>query len=286
MNGSTRLASNSATSVRAPYSAPQTPSRVSASRNFDPETGAPLRLLTPFVPREFRGSGRADVTAMPLAEQVTEVQSLAAGPLESTAPIALLFSDDPAPTPDFAAFIEAHDEEFEHGLDDSDSSSSQELPWIDAFAADIPPEPEESWPLGEAGKRLDELTQSLSSLDASREQRLQAERESLEAVGMDAADTSHSMWNEEEWMDIMPTAPADQVPSAESPTAGAADPVADSEFASSSESPVNAEAAARALEELAQRVRAGDLPLPAFSAQVGKEAMLAGVLASMLGWRQ
>ena len=49
---------------------------------------------------------------------------------------------------------------------------------------------------------------------------------------------------------------------------------------------MNVETAARALEGLAERVRAGEVRVPAFPSELGQEAMLAGLLASMLGWRQ
>lgn len=268
MTGSTRIISSTANSARAPYAAPQTTASSSAA------SGA-VTNLAPFVPREFRAPVRSDVTVVPVAEHLANVaQETRRTPLSSSvvapaAPISELFSDDAASSTSFAAFIESHD---------AAATEEVELPWIDAFAAEEP-EAEESWPLGEAGKRLDELTQSLSSLDASRE-RIEAEKQNADALKVDVPEAPLPMWNEEEWIDIMPTSPsvADAAESVTQQSVAAPSPV--------STTPLNAESAARALEGLAQRVRAGELKVPAFPTEMAQEAVLAGLLASMLGWRQ
>ncbi|MEP6835235.1 MAG: hypothetical protein ABJB74_17745 [Gemmatimonas sp.] len=287
MTGSTRLINPLAHSVRAPYAAPQPtgPSTLQPTRNFDPETGAAIRLPAPFIPREFRASLRSDVTVGPPVEQVQASNAFATHAPALATPIAPLFSDDAAPSADFTAFLESHD------LDSAETSDSTELPWIDAFAAEAP-ETDESWPLGEAGKRLDELTQSLSSLDASRE-RMQVERQLSDAPLLEFPESALPMWNEEEWIDIMPPSSADLSLHEELSQAGlslsAPDNSATNREPGADAMPstlVNAESAARALESLAQRVRNGELQVPAFSNEVGQEAMLAGLLASMLGWRQ
>ncbi|MEO7359780.1 MAG: hypothetical protein ABI120_05590, partial [Gemmatimonadaceae bacterium] len=280
----------------APYSAPQTAaSLLPPARNFDSATGAASRLPMPFVPREFRTTLRADVTVVPVMERVEASSTSATEPVAAANSIALLFNDDVAPAPDFSAFVESHgrdldaEQAIDSELDDSDSANSAELPWIDAFAADVP-ESEESWPLGEAGKRLDELTQSLSSLDASRERQQAAERQ--RAAADVQAEAKLPMWNEEEWIDIMPTLPVEQV-SQENLNRSAAQSgkhnAVNSANSSANERPsasVNAESAARELEGLARRVRAGEVQVPEFPTELGTEAMLAGLLASMLGWRQ
>ena len=291
MTGSTRLISTPASSVRTPYSAPQTSahSRTSTpqttavshrqpTRNFDPETGVSLRLPAPFVPREFRTTVRTDVTVVPTGERVEAGNAFAMEPSAVAASISELFTEDAVPASDFASFIESH------ALDESATGGLAELPWIDAFAADAP-EPEETWPLDEAGKRLNELTQSLSSLDASRE-RIEAERLNAEETEPDAP---VQMWNEEEWIDIMPTSSAGLAPQDELHRgASHNDEFAKHETIANglSSVSVNAESAACALENLAQRVRAGQVHVPLFPTELGQEAMLAGLLASMLGWRQ
>lgn len=280
MTGSTRL-NNIASTVRAPYSAPQptAASPLAPPRNFDSETGAALRLPAPFVPPEFRGSVRDDVTALPAAERVEDSNVRVTVPPFSEASISELFTEANIPASDFASFIEAH------APDESESGGAAELPWIEAFAADAP-EPDETWPLDEAGKRLDELTQSLSSLDAARE-RIEAERLIAEAA---TPEVPVQMWNEEEWIDIMPTSPADIVPQEELRRSDADNGLAAHETVSgesaSLANSVSMESAARALEGLAQRVRAGQVPVPIFPTELGQEAMLAGLLAAMLGWRQ
>ena len=299
MTGSTRLTST-ASSVRAPYSAPQTLAHSPSSapqtlahslstarqaatrssgtptRNFDTETGASLRLPAPFVPREFRATTRGDVTMVPAAERVEASNAIAFASTLSATPISELFSDGAPQASDFTSFIETH------ALDESETGSSAELPWIDTFAADEV-DPEETWPLDEAGKRLDELTQSLSSLDASRE-RIEAERLSAEAAVPDAP---VHMWNDEEWIDIMPTSASDSAPQDEVQGGVPVNEVAKQGTVSNGSPRMNnAESAACALEGLAQRVRTGELQVPAFSTELGQEAMLAGLLASMLGWRQ
>ena len=152
MTGSTRLISTPVSSGRAPYSAPQTPTHApsstpqtatashrQATRNFDPETGASLRVPAPFVPREFRGMVRHDVTVVPAVERVVASNAITSAPTVAAASISELFTEDAIPGADFASFIESH------ALDESESGGSVQLPWIDAFAADAP-EPEEAWP--------------------------------------------------------------------------------------------------------------------------------------------
>ncbi len=301
MTGSTRPSSITRSVVRAPYSAPQTTApSLAPSRNFDPETGASLRLPAPFVPREFRAAASADVTDVPGVEY-SDASNV--GVLEDTtnaAPIALRFNDDIEQAPDFTTFIASQSVQqpeipsVDHESGISESTSAQDLPWIDAFAADVPDE-EERWPLGEAGKRLDELTQSLSSLDASRERLQAAERSNADAAAN--AGAALPMWNEDEWIDIMPTLSSDQPQQGnlehDAPLGSMPGPVQDvrdsaaAHFASAhSAMSVNVETAARALEGLAERVRAGEVRVPAFPSELGQEAMLAGLLASMLGWRQ
>lgn len=284
MTGSTRLHSTPASAARAPYSAPQAvaPS-VTPTRNFDPETGAPLRLPVPFVPREFRARSRADVTILPAVERAEGPISSELTSVPNTTSITRRFNDDTAESGQQVEVAEALATEAPTAETPSvellnavsadaefpahESIPSAELPWIDAFAVDTP-EPEANWPLGDAGKRLDELTQSLSSLDASRERQQAAELKNVEAAA--TAEPKLPMWNEEEWIDIMPTAPV----------------TGESLHHESAPSLGNAESTARFLEGLAQRIRVGDVHVPASPTELGQEAMLAGLLASMLGWRQ
>lgn len=268
MTGSDRLPSNTETQLRTPYAAPRGSSavgRVDARTTGD--------VLVPFVPREFRRvAAPRDVTVIPAAEPLA---------LASASTPEQLFGE---PVREFPLPADARLENKFSAIGESEivaPPSASELPWIDAFAADEP-EPEDAWPMGEAGKRLDELTQSLTSLDASRA-RQQAEGERTPST---PAEAEHEMWSEEEWIDIMPTPLALSSSTEVLEDISKFESVQEDFRQSSSELSLGAESAARALEGLAQRVRAGQVQVPAFTAQMAEEAMLAGLLASMLGWRQ
>lgn len=268
MTGSDRLPNNTETQLRAPYAAPRSNgasgSGVTSGRGDDRRI---TDVLVPFVPREFRHVLSRDVTVVPAAELGTPTSLFTAPPhaLESTA-IATFENN-------FSAIVEEKVVA---------PQAITELPWIDAFAA-AEQEPEDAWPMGEAGKRLDELTQSLTSLDASRA-RQQAEGE---VPPPSSTEAEHEMWSEEEWIDIMPTPLALSSSTEVLEDISNFEPAAETDLRHAETAvPFGAESAARALEGLAQRVRAGQLQVPAFNAEMAEEAMLAGLLASMLGWRQ
>lgn len=360
MIGSTRQQQTSADSARTPYASPQPAPRAGVR-----DGAVSAQPLVPFVPREYRESTRRDLTAAPVTKSpelpfivsvppstpafASEVSLFAApaaarGADENVDEIARTFSDveslDVAETSEGVYDSGEYDAHSRHGSisDASDvnainstAETNNDLPWIDAFAVDGE-EAEETWPMGEAGRRLDELTESLSSLDASRSSRNRDSGET--AAQADPSELSHGatppdaterngaslsnaapmpMWNEDEWIDIMPTSMHDMslqdmslggmdtsTPAA-SPAAEAANqhaPSADTARTLFDESafmntrgdvtPPNPGAAitASALESLAQRIRAGELPVPEVQSDMTEEAVLAGVLASMLGWRQ
>ncbi|MDQ6612533.1 MAG: hypothetical protein M3Y64_08865 [Gemmatimonadota bacterium] len=184
---------------------------------------------------------------------------------------------------------------------------------------------EDSWPMGEAAKRLDELTESLTSIDAGRAL-LHASEHATVAHSPAAVDV-HTVWNDDEWMDIMPTsgsamlapehggeASASEVvstewsdaPELEAATSteldfsagpyehseASADELAEPDIANIdfsdalSASYAHAETTARALERIAERVRSGDVPVPPIQNELGEAAVLAAVLAALLGWRR
>lgn len=308
MTGSDRNSSSAEALLRAPYAAPR---ETAGYQPFGARGAA--TVLVPFVPREFRESARdAGATnsstqfgndSAPNASEIASASATSAAAVESlfAVPAESLSSDAPEFSP-------------------IDATLPADLPWIDAFAADdIEAESEDEWPMGEAGKRLDELTQSLTSIDASR-----ARQETGSATPTHGAGAKnpaeHAMWSEEEWIDIMPT-PLPSHTSSElnalissanaldakhpslnnTPQNSASQKDASQSHVSQSDASLNdasdvhafasqsapgAESAARALEGLAQRVRAGQVQVPAFKSDVGDEAVLAGLLASMLGWRQ
>jgi hypothetical protein len=198
-------------------------------------------------------------------------------------------------------------------------AGNQELPWIETFAEDVLPsvgetyfgtpaaetpelEPDslggadDNWMLGEAGKRLDELTQSLSSLDATRAAE-SGQRRGDVASEEEIAPSELPMWGrDDEWMDIMPAqaiqADAPLAVPFEAPSAhaeherysdGVSQRALENAAAEAIEAQIrHADMAARALEVIARRVRAGEVAVPEFDAELGEAAVLAGILASLL----
>lgn len=297
MIGSSRTNNSPRETARAPYAAPQA---VANTRHHD-DAGV-AQPLVPFVPPEFRREVRPDVMTMPGVQQLHVAPTFehpnAADTSWAPDSVAQHFGSithDEAPhvipqARDAAADGNAvADRDIDvPDIDVSTNESSTELPWIDAFAADET-EAEETWPMGEAGKRLDELTESLSSLDASRARQERTDAAAEEGVG--STDASLPMWNEDEWIDIMPTAIAASMPINSEIVDAVYDRPADSEAgtnasAESARVPAGPELTARALEALAQRIRVGEVQVPEAQPHMAEEALLAGVLASMLGWRQ
>lgn len=251
---------------------------------FSPQLQA---ILVPYVPREFRPAAELATVS---GEYDEPTDSFAAIETESTdsfvsieaEPTGSFASVDAEPTDSFAVqaalFAAVDIAEPPEALD-----SAVELPWIDAFAEDSD-SPHESWPMDDAGRRLDELAQSLGSLDASRARAAGDENaQDSDSVPEEEngvvlpPDAPVSMWSEDEWIDILPP------PEAAESTGSNDRDLADARAAIAS---ARVESAARALEGLAQRVREGGLTVPGFASDIADEAMLAGLLASMLGWRQ
>lgn len=290
MTGSDRNTSSADTSLRAPYAAPRDTYRDAKGAQPIAFRGATAALM-PFVPREFRDSARDAGTSNAVSNTAPNVLATLESGVTEVLEVESLFAApaDAADTrsPEFSSF---------------EATLPTDLPWIEAFAADEI-EADDEWPMGEAGKRLDELTQSLTSIDASR-----ARQEAQEAAfAQRPPEPEHAMWSDEEWIDIMPTPLPSHtsaelntlVPPDHSQQSGHESPRDNSvtSLNAMTNSSVNAsdaaslsapgvESAARALEGLAQRVRAGQVQVPAFNSGVAEEAVLAGLLASMLGWRQ
>jgi hypothetical protein len=270
MNGSVRQPNSGADSPRAPYAAPQSPA---AALSVADSGTASAHTLRPFIPPGFRDFS--------------------------------LHGGGPRPSVVVEAGGNARSEPTE--TSDVSVSASNDLPWIEAFAAESPvPERgtdavvsqndasfaegdvEDSWMLGEAGRRLEELTQSLSSLDALRS----PDAESADPV---AGPEALGAWSDDEWIDIMPaasTASADELRDLE--LAGRASDADASGVHGRRTADVGGtrEAAARALEAVAARVRSGDLSMPTLGGEQGgaphpgDAALLAAVLAALLGFRR
>lgn len=302
----------------APADATATPGAAAAPWAHGAFAPAPQTILVPYVPREFRRAAESDTTGTtaeyheptdrhleasfddlvrpPEADSwdatvgetgtaqnrdLSEVQAIDSDEVEAE-PAGSFASTEAEPADSFASqaalFAAVDVPEPQAALD-----PAVELPWIDAFAEDSDPS-DETWPMDDAGRRLDELALSLGSLDASRaratgdenEQEVDSVAEEENGVGL-PPDAPVSMWSEDEWIDIMP------LPEAAESTRSHAGDLADHSAELTS---ARVESAARALEGLAQRVREGGLPVPSFPSDIADEAMLAGLLASMLGWRQ
>lgn len=119
----------------------------------------------------------------------------------------------------------------------------------------------EDWPFADAGAQASELSIELPSPDPFGD-----------ALLTGATPAALPMWNDDDMMDIMPvrSASLDE---------------ADREATQAAEQQEHSEAAARALEGLAARVRGGELALPGYASEMGDAAALAAALAALLGVR-
>lgn len=231
--------------------------------------GGPHGVMVPFVPRPWRSEVRGSAL---MREQASSAAASAEGAQASLPWIDAYLAADAettgAPAADRGAVAAvAADRSGPSATDDTTVGEG------------------ETWPLDEAGEQVSALAHDLDHVDAA-EAEPAAEPHPLDP----GRGRPVQMWNEDEWMDIMP-AKAMSMPSDE-PTAWAvmarqqaerevADQVADDAAAIR-----QAEAAAKALEQLAQRVRTGDLPLPSFQPDLGDAAALAATLAALLGVRR
>lgn len=146
----------------------------------------------------------------------------------------------------------------------------------EAFAADessVSAEqvaPPDAWPMDEAGAAMKALAGEMPN---------PPQRSITPLYVPPVASTPPlPMWGDDDLMDIMPV------------RAPAASEVQDEHWAASArreaERAGNPEAAARALEDLARRVRSGELELPGYAPEMGDAAALAAALAALLGVRR
>lgn len=372
MIGSTRQQQTSADSARTPYASPQPAQRAGGRdgavavqplvpfvpREFreatrrdlsaTPVSKSPeLPFIVPAPPSTLAFASEVALFDAP-GETPADARADAGVAYENVDDIARNFSDvestDTAEIPQGVYDAGSYDaSDLETNRDDASdvnattelSGADSDLPWIDAFAVEGE-EAEETWPMGEAGRRLDELTESLSSMDASRSRRKSGENAAqVDPSDLSNGETAHDsndhsaasaanapvlpMWNEDEWIDIMPTSmhgmsahdvSAHDVSAHDAGAPPSSSAVHETNAGDSHTSsadiartlfdesafnsargdvaPPNPGAAitAQALESLAQRIRAGELPVPEVQSDMTQEAVLAGVLASMLGWRQ
>ena len=286
MNGSARQISAPTNTPRAPYAAPQTASAVQATAAAPLSSPALPSSLAPFVPPRFRDWAPAAPT--PVRNNVVAAREPWESPLLNAVDTSVLQADKSLP------WIEAF-------VQDDDMHSEPEvmspLLLASSNAEDIEETSvEDSWLMGEAGKRLTELTQSLSSLDASRAAQAALDEKSA-TVELDQP-AALPMWGDDDWMDIMPTytspSSTSMVPQHSRLTALDQAPVEEEYF----DEPTSLEAAAaeaikmqqhhsdvaaNALESVARRIRAGEMAIPEFDADMsegGRAVRRVGIAAA------
>lgn len=149
---------------------------------------------------------------------------------------------------------------------------------VNGGLAEVPGAGEE-WPMDEAGAALRAIASDMPSRDSTPVESTPPTVQRVITplyVPPVAATPPLPMWGDDDLMDIMPTKPS---------AAGAAEPWAE-QARRESERVGNPHAVANALETLAQRVRRGELELPAYAPDVSDAALLAAALAALLGVRR
>jgi len=145
------------------------------------------------------------------------------------------------------------------------------------------------WPIADVGEEVGRLTAGLPIGGAAEPRDEQAADESAAISRPDAGSEDVAPWSDDEaWLDIMPAASPSVTRELEAQTAWArafAEPPAP--VPTTPATPTgNVFTAARALEDVARRLRAGELSLPSWSAEGGDAAALAATLTALLGARR
>lgn len=173
------------------------------------------------------------------------------------------------------------------------SSDAPPVPWIDTFLSSTPALPmravaddstsaTEAWALDEAAAQMRALANDLRDRGG-------VQRDADVAVRFfDASSTSANLmaWNDDDFIDRM------GVPVLRDPSRAPSAPPGGNGDVRRPPTPVpesgeeNSEAAARALELLAQRVRVGEITLPGYDPRLDDAAALATALAALLGARR
>ncbi len=154
--------------------------------------------------------------------------------------------------------------------------------WPMTEAAPEAPTPSDAWALDEAAEQMRALADELRDHEG-------IARDTGEAARLfDASPTPEPLpaWSDDDMIDIMPIQKAHATAPTHVPTPGpssAIEPWADRARRAGDES---AEAAAKALEMLARRVRDGEISLAGYEPRLGDAAALAAALAALLGVRR
>jgi len=154
--------------------------------------------------------------------------------------------------------------------------------WPMTEAASEAPMPSDAWALDEAAAQMRALADELRDHEGIASDGGEAARL------FDASPTPEPLpaWSDDDLIDIMPLQKERAAASTRVPTPGssrAIEPWADRARRAGDES---AEAAARALELLARRVRDGEISLAGYEPRLGDAAALAAALAALLGVRR
>ncbi len=161
-----------------------------------------------------------------------------------------------------------------------DAVAATEWPMTEAAAE--APTPSDAWALDEAAEQMRALADELRDHEG-------IASESGEAARLfDASSSPEPLpaWSDDDMIDIMPVQTERSALPTRTPTPGstrALEPWADRARRAGDES---AEAAARALELLARRVRDGEISLAGYEPRLGDAAALAAALAALLGVRR
>jgi hypothetical protein len=210
-----------------------------------------------------------------VAEPVVELETF----VDDAEPVVAIAHEEP---------VAAH-EAYAAPLPSEEAPADDTLPSISDFlvagafpesSADAP-----QWPIADVGAEVTRLSEGMPV--APRDEHDATARDTHETPVQGTSET-HAAWSDDEaWLDIMPAASPAVERELEAQTAWArafGEPPAP--LPSTPATGGNVFTAARALEEVARRLRAGELALPAWSPDGGEAAALAATLTALLGARR
>jgi hypothetical protein len=221
------------------------------------------------------------------AEDVVEVEAVVAqmGEVEATAEDVVEAEAIAAEAPELSVGDNTHAERasVEEMVRDDTLPSISDFLVAGAFPEASANAPQ--WPIADVGAEVTRLSEGVPV--APRDGR-EADLDGAEGTPVQGTSETHAAWSDDEaWLDIMPAASPAVERELEAQTAWArafGEPPAP--LPSTPATGGNVFTAARALEEVARRLRAGELSLPAWSPDGGEAAALAATLTALLGARR
>ena len=218
-----------------------------------------------------------------VAPETDEIESVEATAEEVYEADEIAVVDDAAPELSMAHDAYAAPLSTEEMLADDTLPSISDFLVAGAFpesSADAP-----QWPIADVGAEVTRLSEGMPV--APRDER-DSSVDGIESTPVQGSNETHAAWSDDEaWLDIMPAASPAVERELEAQTAWArafGEPPAP--LPSTPATGGNVFTAARALEEVARRLRAGELALPAWSPDGGEAAALAATLTALLGTRR